>query len=144
MNTTTHLKCQHRELRTLLDEFERDVELHVLRKNFSELLRQLRRICDVALAHLSLEDKLLYPKLQKAKDVQLQQMAERFIVESGGLAPVLKDYVQRWLLADSAQQNISKFLDVTEVWTKALRLRMDVEDQELYPAIEPLFTELAE
>lgn len=50
--------------------------------------------------HLASEDRLLYPKLATSNDSGVSVMANQYQAEMGGLSAALRDFVERWRIAD--------------------------------------------
>jgi iron-sulfur cluster repair protein YtfE (RIC family) len=90
-----------------------------------QLARQL-------MAHLALEDRILYPALQKSGDTQVRDTAARLQTETGALADAFATYMSAWS-DDRVARDWSGFCSETARILTALTDRIDRENKRLYP-----------
>ena len=85
--------------------------------------------------HLSMEDKYLYPELQKRGSEQARKMAIAFQGEMGGLADAFFEYKNQYNTAPKVLQNLGKLQsDRLNIFGK-IEKRTQKEEKELYKLI---------
>jgi len=92
---------------------------------------------DTLIRHLKCEDWILYPRLKTSGDPHLVQMAYDFVHEMGGIATDFVAYDSKWT-ADRVADDWAGFCAETEVILDVLAMRIDRENQDLYPLAERL------
>lgn len=133
MMTREHLSSEHAELDALAVQLLGAVSsadgpapgLSAIRWRLSRIL----------IAHLALEDRLLYPQLQTCGDPRTELIAKRFADEMGGLAAAYLDYANGWT-APRIEQDWAGFVADTRRIMRALRQRILREERDLYPLLE--------
>lgn len=90
-----------------------------------QLARQL-------MAHLALEDRILYPALQKLPHGDVRETAARLQKETGALADAFCTYMAAWS-DDRVARDWSGFCAETRRILTALNDRIDRESRRLYP-----------
>ncbi|WP_232313794.1 MULTISPECIES: hemerythrin domain-containing protein [unclassified Sphingobium] len=93
-----------------------------------QLARQL-------IAHLALEDRILYPALQRAADPLTRERATLLQKETGALADRFSVYMAAWS-DDRISSQWSDFCAETRLILTALSDRIDRENRALYPLAE--------
>lgn len=93
------------------------------------------RLCRELLAHLTTEDKFLYPALMASSNPQAVRTAGQFSNEMGGLAAAFKLYIEDWTW-DRIANDWSGFCAATQVILTALGNRIRRENEILYPLAE--------
>jgi len=127
------LSGEHAELAMLANRLLARIEGDEPSSGFSEIRWQLNR---VLAAHLSKEDKFLYPQLGRSDDPQTRALARRFAFEMGGLAAEHEAYCRRWPI-DRIRIDWQGFKRETHAIIDMLKRRIDREESELYSRIEP-------
>lgn len=123
------LRRQHDELELLAGQL-----LEKVREKTPQRVATIRwRLARVLIAHLSVEDRHLYPAMI-ASGGRAQQVATAFKDEMGGLAQEFSAYMGRWTDQD-IRQNWSRFADDTEALLGALAQRIARENKQLYPLL---------
>jgi hypothetical protein len=87
------------------------------------------------LHHLKSEDWVLYPRLWSSSDKRTAVTARVFSAEMGGLSERFKNYTQRWN-TNSIESAWELYQNETQELLKALALRMEREERDLYPLLE--------
>jgi hypothetical protein len=100
------------------------------------ILGQLVNMSAAIKLHLAAEDRVLYPALVNAADPQVAQTGKRFQDEMGDLAQVYGAFVSRWNLAAKIGGDPEGFRSDANNVFKALHLRVQRENRELYPLAE--------
>ncbi|MGZ3507199.1 MAG: hemerythrin domain-containing protein [Vulcanimicrobiaceae bacterium] len=96
----------------------------------------LERLRNVLKAHLRLEDDWLYPQLIANKNEVVRRKAERFSNEMGDLKEQFDTLWQTWSANGAIAQSPDIWLGEWRVFDRALRARMESEDNDLYVAAE--------
>ena len=102
------------------------------------ILGQLVTMSAVIKLHLAAEDRVLYPALIGASDPRVAQTGKQFQEEMGDLAQVYTAFVSRWNLASKISHDPDGFRGDANNVFKALHLRVQRENRELYPLAEQL------
>ena len=90
-----------------------------------QLARQL-------IAHLALEDRILYPALQRSPHADVRDTAARLQNETGALADAFSTYMAAWS-DDRVARDWGGFCAETRRILTALTDRIDRENRRLYP-----------
>ncbi len=137
MVVTPNMQRQHLEIFLMCDELVGLLN-DLKKKNNSDeytkkVIKRLNIMLGKLLVHLSMEDKVLYPKALAAVDYpQLVSKATELVHEAGHLKDTVLSYRQTILLPGSVQ-NINTFVQDTLQLIKVIRNRNYREEQELYP-----------
>lgn len=83
--------------------------------------------------HLTAEDRLLYPAFASSKDSAISRVGRLFQSEMGDIAPAFLEFVGRWNRASRLSENPAVFREEANNIFKALHLRIQRENKELYP-----------
>jgi iron-sulfur cluster repair protein YtfE (RIC family) len=94
------------------------------------------------LAHLTREDWLLYPALLQSSDKVIATTAQIFIDEMGGLLAAYKSWSGAWP-TERIVANWATFVTETSALLDVLALRIERENNELYPLVETVITKAA-
>ena len=123
---------QHRKIIEKLEFIDR-----IRRSNYdpNEIGKHIAQLSGLIGVHLTMEDKVMYPKLLSHPDEKIRQIARRFKDEMGGLVHAWKEYSSKWMLARNIKDDFSGFNDETDKVFTALRERVRREDNELYPLL---------
>ena len=90
---------------------------------------------DTLVRHLKCEDWALYPRLKASGDPELARLAREFIFEMGHIADEFAAYDARWS-AERVAADWPGFCAETEAVLDAIAMRIEREEDELYPAAE--------
>jgi hemerythrin-like domain-containing protein len=123
------LKRQHDEIAKVAAKLDQAVAIHSLPQAVGGLRWQLARLL---MAHLALEDHILYPTMQRATDPETRATVARFSTEMGGLAERFSAYMRDWS-DDRVVSQWNDFCGETRAILTALRARVDQENGVLYP-----------
>jgi hypothetical protein len=99
------------------------------------IIRLRNQLKTTLLNHLSAEDHILYPRLKRSKDSILSGTAVKFSEQMGELAKRYAEYDARWEGKDIFC-NWPEFCRETEGVMDALHIRIERENNELYPLLE--------
>lgn len=104
--------------------------------NATQIAAQIRSISALITLHLSVEDSVLYPVLQKSANTSQVAMGSRYQSEMTGLAAAYAKFAGKWLLPRYIADNVEHFRADANVVFKALHDRIHRENIELYPTLE--------
>ena len=116
----------------------RELVQHGVREQAEPIHRQLSAMNSAIKLHLAAEDRMLYPALMKAADPAIARTGQQFQEEMGGLAAAYMAFAARWSLAGKIAADPHGFRDDANGVFKALHLRVQRENRELYPLAERL------
>lgn len=86
--------------------------------------------------HLAMEDKGLYPSLERHVNPQVRATAAAYQREMGDLAEVFAAYVGRWRDRAKIRREADEFVRETRAVFQALSARIARENDELYVLLE--------
>lgn len=92
---------------------------------------------DTLTRHLKCEDWALYPRLRASGDAEAVRLAGMFVDEMGHIASDFSAYDARWT-AEAIEADWDGFRAETTGILDALGMRIDRENQHLYPVAERL------
>ena len=113
----------------LVDDFDPELGAYAILVQFNRLVGILR-------VHLVHEDVELYPRLMASDDPLVAQTAQAYVDEMGGLATDLEDFTRRWNCSASIASNFEEFRESIYDLMLALAVRIERENQYLYPLAE--------
>lgn len=130
-------KKEHADLMAAVTSL-RELVQHGVGERADAIHRQLSAMNSAIKLHLAAEDRMLYPALMKAADPAVAQTGRQFQEEMGGLAAAYMAFAARWNLAGKIAADPRGFRDDANGVFKALHLRVQRENRELYPLAERL------
>lgn len=116
----------------------RELVQHGISEQAVAIHRQLSAMSSAIKLHLAAEDRMLYPALARAADPVVARTGRQFQEEMGGLAATYMAFAARWSLAARIAADPQEFRDDANGVFKALHLRVQRENRELYPLAERL------
>jgi iron-sulfur cluster repair protein YtfE (RIC family) len=138
MSRTESFRRQHKEILEIAGEISSQLNSNQLAKDASGVRKSLTTLAGKLNIHLAMEDKSLYPKLINHQDANVSTVAKKYIEEMGSLADVFGQYLKKWSLAATIQNNPVDFINETKGIFNALSKRIDKEDNELYCMFDKL------
>jgi hypothetical protein len=103
----------------------------------SDLINELRELKNVLVAHLDLEDKMLYPALSNSKDKKAKDLGKKFSEEMLGISKVALAFFGKYMSETiSDLMKSSEFRKELDDVIKAVTKRVDAEENILYLAYE--------
>lgn len=136
MDTRT-LRAQHRVIilqATALNGLAGGIKT---RDDAFQACKAVQAIDRLLVRHLTIEDEWLYPGLMAASDPVLQQQATEAFEDMGGILQAWVQYRDAWT-GDRIFNEPSRFAAATRGIVGALALRVEREDDTLYPAMDGL------
>ena len=86
--------------------------------------------------HLAVEDKALYPALQRSGDATLARLGQQFQDDMGPIAQAFDGFARRWNTAERLRSDPQGFRNDANTVLKRVYERMQRENREFYPRIE--------
>lgn len=136
MGFTSNFVRQHDEIIGIVTEIDKNLDNHSLMTKSQETANLLNLLAGKLTAHLTMEDKVLYPKLLSSSNAAIKKTTKEFIDEMGGLSTVFVTYVTKWQDANSIKENSQDFITETKNLFQALGARVEKENNILYPLAE--------
>ncbi len=128
-------KQQHVEILTCISAL-RDLVKSGIRDNAAEISHMIIAMSSTIKLHLAVEDRILYPALQAAKNPALARMGQRFQDEMTSIAQAYLDFARRWNTPATVSGSPERFRADANSVLKLLYERMRKEDADFYPVIE--------
>jgi hypothetical protein len=138
MEATETFRIQHDELFVIAKDIVANLKEDALRTDAKNVRLQLSKLAGVLGAHLSIEDRWLYPKLVAHADASVARLAKQYQNEMSGLKEALDAYMTRWETSQKIQANPETFIKETLGLIEVLSQRMHRENGELYPLVDRL------
>lgn len=136
MGRTDNFRRQHTDIIEVVNKMTDMLTSAALKENAEAVRSLLSELSGKLKVHLTMEDEVLYPALQKHEDENVRKTAQQFFDEMGGLKKAFTEYVQRWPNAESIKNNSEDFVNETKEIFAALASRIKREDTELYELFE--------
>lgn len=86
--------------------------------------------------HLAVEDKVLYPALQRGGNAELARLGRQYQSEMESIASAYDAFARRWNTADNVRRSAQDFRNEANVVLRKVYERMQREDHDFYPRIE--------
>lgn len=109
--------------------------------NASAIARALVELSATIKLHLAAEDRMLYPTAQRAGDVELARMAQRYQNDMGPIAAEFETFARRWNTAAPMRECPEDFRREANAVLRMVWERMHREDREFYPRIQAMQTQ---
>ncbi|WP_322994713.1 hemerythrin domain-containing protein [Castellaniella sp.] len=103
-----------------------------------DIAQELRALSQVVTQHLAIEDRILYPSLERSGDGRMAQMSRTYQNDMQGIATSFINFSRRWSNIALLQKNPDGFRDEANQVLKNVHTRMVRENHEFYPAIESM------
>lgn len=139
MSRTALLRRQHdaamaliTDIRTRLAEAKPDA--YVIGLSLAKLTGLLR-------IHLAQEDRTLYPEMIASGNSAASAAARSFQEEMGGLSQRFAEYAARWTTSRVIESALPEFRKETLTVLAALEMRIQRENEQLYPLAESMRAE---
>ncbi len=104
--------------------------------NSHAIAQQVKELGKVVTLHLAVEDRILYPAVQKADDPAISAMGAAYQNEMKGIANRYIRFTNQWSDAAKVAAQPEAFRDAANTILKEVYQRMQRENREFYPAIE--------
>lgn len=135
MNLKNYLE-QHHTIAAEIEVIKKLVLDSDIEKNASDIALHISTLAGKIKVHLSMEDKYMYPELEKSEDEHIKEMAEKYQREMGNLAEdftLYKDKYNTKLKILNHKQEIKS--ETTNIFGE-IEQRVHKEESELYQYIK--------
>jgi hemerythrin-like domain-containing protein len=133
MNFTTSFTRQHNEIIEIVTEIDQNLDNQILMEKSEETASLLNLLAGKLTAHLTMEDKVLYPKSMSNPSLEIKKTTKEFMDEMGSLSSVFKSYVAKWQDSNDIKEKADDFIIETKNLFQALGQRVEKENNILYP-----------
>lgn len=137
MSSTVRFREQHVEILRLAADLQ-GVPEQQLRENAGPARKILSNLLGKLTLHLAVEDRSVYPQLQRSPNAAVASMAKRFEKEMGHIAGNVQAWSKSWPTAAVIQAEPRRFITETADIVTALKKRMQRENLELYAAVDAI------
>ncbi|MFT0531464.1 hemerythrin domain-containing protein [Castellaniella hirudinis] len=103
-----------------------------------DIAQELRALSQVVTQHLAIEDRILYPSLERSGDARMARMSRAYQNDMQGIASAFIHFARRWSNVSLLQKNPDGFRSEANTVLKNVHQRMVRENHEFYPTIESL------
>ena len=137
---TGPFRDQHTKIMDIVDNVSRFIEdPSLVEQNALEIVKLLSDLSRSLKVHLTLEDTSLYPVVSLAENSDLKIIAGKYKEEMGGIKDDFETYIKKWSSSYKINEGIEDFANETGALFKALRERIEREDNILYSMIDEMF-----
>ncbi len=136
MTRIERLYSQHEELVNLVTEMVSIVTKDYIQNHYSKFVRKFLHLLSEIRIHLSLEDKILYPKLLNHENEKIRILAREFSDEMGGIIGDINTFKMDWVHLVKAPSNLDEFIKNINRIFNVLGSRIKRENEDLFPLIE--------
>ena len=107
-------------------------------RNASEIAKRIVAMSSTIKLHLAVEDRALYPALQRGGDAELARMGQQYQQEMGAIASAYETFARRWNIPENVLRDEQGFRDDANNVLRMVYERMQRENHDFYPRIEAL------
>jgi|GEM_PF-178451 hypothetical protein len=136
MINLNNLDKQHERIKGEVSFFEEEIKKGIPDRNTSQLALHVNILAGQLKVHLLEEDEFLYPDLLKSSDPEIQRMAKQYFDEMGNLVSEYNKFKQNYNINIKIEKNKEMFNKDVQIIIKALKDRINKEDNELYQLIK--------
>lgn len=109
-----------------------------IQENASDIVYEIRLMKSKIALHLSIEDDILYPRLEKQAEPQIANLARKYQEEMKPLVEGFGRFIERWSQESTVAGDPEGFRSDCNIVLKALHQRIQRENTEFFPRIEAL------
>jgi Hemerythrin HHE cation binding domain len=124
---------QHDELFQLALEIDAALETPAFPGNARDVRRMMARLKGKLVVHSSMENEALYPRLLQHEDSGIRTVAQNLFAEFGPIYDALAEHHGRWSSVELIEADPTAYARDTRTIFDTLKLRMERENNELYP-----------
>lgn len=135
MDLVAQLKKEHVEIMRSFESIRVGVSKRKLGNG--DLVDELRELKDTLVAHLDLEDKMLYPALAESDEEETKELGEKFSEEMLGISKTALAFFGKYMsetISDLVKS--SEFRKELDEIINIVNKRVNLEEDVLYPAFE--------
>jgi len=131
----SRFKHQHVEILEGIDKL-RQLSRAGVKDNAKAIAARLNALSQVIIQHLAIEDRILYPRLERGQDQDLVELSRRFRIEMADVANPFINFSRKWEKAAAVAAKPEEFRKEANTVLRRVYERMRQEDREFYPVIE--------
>lgn len=135
---TAKFREQHEDILRTAGEIERCLDPTTLARDANRVGTLIAELAGKVSVHLAMEDKGLYPSLERHPSARVRMTAATYQREMGGLAEVFGAYIARWRDRAKIRDHSEEFARETQQVFQALSARIARENDELYVLLEQM------
>jgi hypothetical protein len=124
-------RAHHAQIRRLLDAVPLTEPL-----DEASIVPVLDRLRHLMVAHLELEERVLYPALECSASPILQRKASRYRTHMLPIGDRFIEACRTWCAPGAISASPTRFIDEWSAACETLRMRMESEDEDLYALAE--------
>ncbi len=128
-------KHQHVDILSRIDQL-RSLTHAGVEVNAAAIAQGIISFSSLIKLHLAVEDKALYPALQRSGDATLARLGQQFQDDMGPIAQAFDGFARRWNTAERLRSDPQGFRNDANTVLKRVYERMQRENREFYPRIE--------
>lgn len=126
---------QHRALVSEITIINSLINMNDVQQNAGNIALHISTLSGKIKIHLSMEDKYLYPELQKSEDERIKKLTADYQKEMGDLAEKFLAYKDKYNTKPKILQNLATIKQETTQIFQAIEKRVQREEKELYKFI---------
>ncbi|MEK6885563.1 MAG: hemerythrin domain-containing protein [Nanoarchaeota archaeon] len=135
MDLIVQLKQQHVEILHFFKAIGDEMAKGDVEDNY--LIEELNNLKDFLIAHLALEDRMLYPSFEMSKFKEAQNLGKKFSTEMTAISKVAMIFFEKYnnmILSDLLKN--AKFKKEADLIITTVKRRVGIEESILYPAYD--------
>ena len=129
------IRYQHVDILSRIDQL-RSLTHAGVEVNAAAIAQGIISFSSLIKLHLAVEDKALYPALQRSGDATLARLGQQFQDDMGPIAQAFDGFARRWNTAERLRSDPQGFRNDANTVLKRVYERMQRENREFYPRIE--------
>jgi len=131
MNLKNYLE-QHQAIAVELETIKKLVSESDIEKNASNIALHISTLAGKLKVHLSMEDKYMYPGLEKSEDDMIKKLAKKYQKEMGDLSEKFTEYKEKYNTKPKILNHESELRMETNKIFQEIEQRVHREESELY------------
>ncbi len=134
MNLNNYLE-QHKTVESEITTIKSLINTNDVQQNAGDIALHISTLAGKIRIHLLMEDKYLYPNLQKSDDERVKRLAKDYQKEMGNLSEKFIAYKDKYNTKQKIAQNLSTIEQETTDIFLVIEKRIQREEKELYKFI---------
>jgi len=130
-----NLKRQHVEIQASMEYILDIINKGNIMDSASDIAKEINMLAGKLRIHLLSENDFLYPYLLKSSDDKLKKLGKAYIDEMKSIGDRFMKYKDDYNTKSKIVANVSEFIRETKETFQLLKMRLDREDEELYPSL---------
>lgn len=102
----------------------------------ADIARELQALAQVITQHLAVEDRILYPTLEKSGNEKVASMSAAYQEDMKGIASAFIRFSRQWSVAARLREQPETFRAEANIVLRQVHERLQRENREFYPAVE--------